>query len=127
MIGWDRKRGIVEDHECPFYRKKSEDSMNHLVTVHDSKKNKNEETWGSMTWIANQVLSGSSVTVGLFILRAGFSDSMHSHSNADEVLYVSKGNVCVKMDGSEVFLQAGDALTIPQKIVHRVKNFGKEE
>ena len=101
--------------------------MNHLVSALDSQNHRNEESWGSMTWIANQVLSGSSVTVGLFVLRPGFSDSLHSHPNADEVIYVSKGNVCMKMNGSEVFLQRGDALTIPLKTAHRVKNHGNEE
>lgn len=102
-------------------------AMNHLVSVQDTKKNKTEETWGSMTWIANQVLSGSAVAVGLLTIRAGFSNALHSHSNADEVIYVSRGTLRVKMGGSEVYLQPGDALTIPLKVVHQIKNFGMED
>jgi mannose-6-phosphate isomerase-like protein (cupin superfamily) len=101
--------------------------MNHLVLTRDSEKNKTEEDWGSMTWMANQPLSGSSVAVGRLILRPGFSDSSHSHSNADEVIYLFKGSVRVQMAGSEIDLQAGDALTIPLKLTHQIKNIGKKE
>jgi mannose-6-phosphate isomerase-like protein (cupin superfamily) len=101
--------------------------MNHLVLVGDSEKHKTEEDWGSLAWMANQTLSGSSVTVGRLVLRPGFSDSPHSHSNADEVIYVFKGRVRVQMGGTEVDLQAGDALTIPLKLVHRIKNTGNKE
>jgi len=80
-----------------------------------------------MTWMASQVLSGSSVTVGRLILRPGFSNYPHSHSNADEVIYVSKGSVRVRMAGAEIDLHTGDALTIPLKVAHQIKNNGKEE
>src|SRR6185295_19833687 len=95
--------------------------------VRDSERNKTEETWGSMAWMANAPLSGSSETVGRLLLRPGFSDSSHSHPNADEVIYMFKGSVCVQMAGSEVFLQAGDALTIPLKVNHRIKNTGDQD
>ncbi len=101
--------------------------MNHLVLVHDSEKLKIQEPWGSMAWMANQSLSGSSVSVGRLILYPGFSGSPHSHSNADEVIYLSRGSVHVQIGGSETRLHPGDALTIPLKVVHMIKNSGEEE
>ena len=79
-----------------------------------------------MEWKANQNLSGSSVSVGRLILLPGFSDPSHSHSNADEVIFLFKGTIRVKMGGSEVWLQPGDALTIPLKLAHQINNDGLE-
>lgn len=80
-----------------------------------------------MTWMANQVLSGSSVTVGRLILRPGQGDTAHSHSNADEVIYLLRGGVTVRMGGSKIDLQAGDALTITLRLIHQIQNTGKAE
>ena len=101
--------------------------MSGLVMARDSEKNKSKEKWGSLSWMANQSLSGSSVTVGRLVLYPGLSDSPHSHSNADEVIYLLRGSVCVQMGGKEVDLLPGDALTIPLKLVHRIKNNGNQE
>ncbi len=101
--------------------------MNRLVLIRDAEKNKIEEPWGSMTWMANQNLSGSSVSVGRLILHPGFSGSTHSHSNADEVIYLSRGSVLVILGDSQAKLQPGDALTIPQNVVHMIQNNGEEE
>lgn len=62
--------------------------MSGLVIARESEKNKTQESWGSLSWMANQSLSGSSVTVGRLILHPGLSDSPHSHSNADEVIFL---------------------------------------
>ena len=101
--------------------------MSGLVIARDSEKNKTVERWGSITWMANQPLSGSSVSVGRLILHSGSSNSLHSHSNADEVIFFSRGSVRVKLGGAEFALEAGDALTIPLKVVHQIKNTGEGE
>ena len=101
--------------------------MSGLVIARESEKNKTNEIWGSLSWMANQSLSGSSVTVGRLILHPGLSDSPHSHSNADEVIFLLRGSVCVERGGREVLLLPGDALTIPLKVVHRIRNNGSQE
>jgi mannose-6-phosphate isomerase-like protein (cupin superfamily) len=98
--------------------------MTRLVIARDAEKNKTTDVWGSLSWMANQSLSGSSVTVGRLILLPGFSDSSHSHSNADEVIFLLRGNVCVQLGGAEVDLEPGDALTIPLRVAHQIKNTG---
>ncbi len=101
--------------------------MTGLVNARDSEKNKAVETWGSLSWVANQTLSGSSVTVGRLILHPGFSDGPHSHSNADEVILMIRGSACVQAGGREVNLLPGDALTVPLRVIHWVQNTGKGE
>jgi quercetin dioxygenase-like cupin family protein len=81
--------------------------MTGLVIARDSEKNKSVETWGTLSWVANQNLSGSSVTVGRLVLRPGFSDAPHSHSNADEVILLVRGSACVHAGGREVNLLPG--------------------
>jgi quercetin dioxygenase-like cupin family protein len=101
--------------------------MSGLVIARDSEKNKTQESWGSLSWMANLSLSGSSVTVGRLILHPGLSDALHSHPNADEVIFLLRGKVEVRMGGADVELRAGDALSIPLKLVHRIKNIGDDE
>jgi mannose-6-phosphate isomerase-like protein (cupin superfamily) len=101
--------------------------MSGLVIARDSERNKTVDSWGSMAWMANQPLSGSSVAVGRLILHPGFSDSLHSHSNADEVIFLFRGNIRVKIGGSQIDLGPGDALTIPLTVVHEIRNIGVGE
>lgn len=101
--------------------------MNHLVPAVEADKNKTVEPWGTMSWMANNSLSGSSVTVGRLVIKPGLSDTPHSHSNADEVLYLIKGKVRVLMGGLEMNMVPGDALTIPFKLKHQVINVGTKE
>ncbi len=101
--------------------------MSGLVFAHDSERNKTIEPWESITWMANQPLSGSSVAVSRLILYPGFTNSLHSHSNADEVIFLLRGKVRVKLGRAELELKAGDALTIPLKVAHQIKNTGDGE
>lgn len=101
-----------------------------LVIARDANKNKTTESWGSMTWMANQPLSGSTVAVGRLALHPGFADPLHSHSNADEAIFLLRGGIRVQLGGSEVILEAGDALTVslrgrpPEKITGTEKPKG---
>lgn len=100
--------------------------MSHLVIARDAEMNKTRDQWGSMSWMANQSLSGSSVAVGRLVLLPGCSDPLHSHSNADEVIFLIRGSIRVQLGGLELDLGAGDALTIPLRVTHQIKNTGKE-
>ncbi len=101
--------------------------MTKLINAREAEKNKTVDVWGSLAWMANQGLTGSSVTVGRLILYPGFSDSSHSHPNADEVIFLLRGSVDVEFGGSEVALLPGDALTIPLRVPHQIKNTGEVE
>jgi quercetin dioxygenase-like cupin family protein len=83
--------------------------------------------WGSLVWMANQLLSGSSVAVARLILTARQSNERHRHPNADEVIYLFGGKVDVLVGEETTLLQSGDALTIPANLVHRIENVGSED
>lgn len=88
--------------------------------------------WGSLAWVASRTLSGSSVAVARLNLTAGRSaygqsGKRHRHPNADEVIFVLKGRVGVRVGEDMTVLQPGDALTIPANAPHRIENIGGED
>ena len=94
------------------------------ISVSEAEKEKTAGQWGSLVWMANRVLSGSSVAVARLILTAGQStygqsDKKHRHPNADEVIYLFRGKV-----EETTLLQPGDAFTVPANLVHRIENVG---
>lgn len=102
------------------------------VPASEAAKHKAAGPWGSLVWMANQVLSGSSVTVARLILTAGQStygqaDEKHRHPNADEVIYLFRGQVDVLVGEERTLLRPGDALTVPANLVHRIENVGSED
>jgi quercetin dioxygenase-like cupin family protein len=91
-----------------------------------------EGPWGSLVWMANQHLSGSSVAVARMILTAGQSTygqsgKKHRHPNADEVIYLFNGKVNVVVGEKSTLLQPGDAITVPANLAHRIENVGSED
>ena len=102
-----------------------------MKTVHiPGSRAEKEETagsWGSLRWMANQPLSKSSVSVARLIIAKGQSGELHKHANADEVIYLFRGKVRVAGDEEATILDAGDALTIPAGMAHRIENIGNED
>ncbi len=102
------------------------------IPVSQAEKHKTAGQWGSLVWMANQSLSGSSVAVARLILTAGQttygqSSKSHRHPNADEVIFVFKGKVGVRVGEEAILLQPGDALTVPANTPHRIENVGAED
>ncbi len=102
------------------------------IPASQAEKHKTSGQWGSLVWMANQSLSGSSVAVARLILTAGQSaygqsGKKHRHPNADEVIYVFKGKIQVQVGEEAAKLQSGDALTVPANTPHRIENVGAED
>ena len=102
------------------------------IPASEAEKHKIAGQWGSLVWMANQALSGSSVAVARLILTGGQSSSpqsgsRHRHANADEVIYVYKGSVAVLAGEKTTLLQPGDALTIPANVPHSIQNAGSAD
>jgi quercetin dioxygenase-like cupin family protein len=98
----------------------------------EAEKDKIAGQWGSLVWMANQLLSGSSVAVARMILTAGQSTygqsgKKHCHPNADEVIYLFRGKVDVVVGEKSTLLQPGDAFTVPANLAHRIENVGSED
>ena len=102
------------------------------ISASEAEKEKTAGQWGSIVWMANQLLSGSSVAVARLVLTAGQSTygqsgKKHRHPNADEVIYLFRGKVNVLVGEETTLLQPGDALTVPVNMAHRIENVGRED
>jgi len=102
------------------------------IPASEAEKEKTAGQWGSLVWVANQALSGSSVGVARLILTAGQSTygqagKKHRHPNADEVIYLFRGKVNVLVGEEANILQPGDAFTVPANSPHRIENVGSKD
>jgi quercetin dioxygenase-like cupin family protein len=82
--------------------------------------------WGSAVWLANKALTGSSISVLRMLLHPQHSGRKHRHPNADEVLYLIRGQVRVHAGQETQALQPGDSLSIPAGLVHQIENVGSD-
>jgi len=102
------------------------------IRASEAGKQKVAGPWGSLVWMANRVLSGSSVAVARLVLTAGQSTygqsgKRHRHPNADEVIYLFRGKVNVIVGEETALLEPGDAFTVPANAAHRIENAGGED
>ncbi len=66
--------------------------------------------------------------MGVLTLRPGEYVSEHYHPYSEEFLYVVRGSVQVRVDGSQqIPLDLGEALVIPKNVRHRVVSSGAHE
>jgi quercetin dioxygenase-like cupin family protein len=62
------------------------------------------------------------------LLRPRHSGRKHRHANADEVLYLIRGQVRVHAGDETQELQRGDdSLSIPAGLVHQIGNMGSDD
>lgn len=86
--------------------------------------------WGQLTWYAGRKKGNQEdMTVGLCVLRPGYSNPKHSHPNCSEVLVVQKGRIRHTIDsaGNEIEMGEGDTISIPPHILHNATNIGDED
>lgn len=83
--------------------------------------------WGSQVWMATRALTGSSLSLTRMILIPGHSGEAHRHPNADEVIYLIKGKVEVRVGDETFSLNATDTLAIPGGLSHQIHNPGIED
>jgi quercetin dioxygenase-like cupin family protein len=85
------------------------------------------EDRGSEVWLANESLTGASLSVIRLVLHPGQSGGKHRHPNADEVICLFRGRVCVHTPTGTINLLSGDGLTVLAGLVHQIENVGDEE
>lgn len=83
------------------------------------------EGWGTLTWLANAKLTGSELTLGRVVIKAGQSNPRHCHDGCEEVLYLLRGQLHHTFGDESVEMKAGDTLTIPQGVMHNATNTGE--
>jgi quercetin dioxygenase-like cupin family protein len=81
--------------------------------------------WGGITWLMNErICPGAQQTFGIVYIHAGTRNTMHSHPNCEELLYVLQGQ-CDHSLGDECHsLKAGDLIRIPAGTAHHATNTG---
>lgn len=99
----------------------------HVSATEAAKQQGARRSWGTQVWMANRAVSRSSLALARMILAPGQSGEQHRHPNADEVIYLFRGNVAVSVGNETFLLQAADALTVPGGLTHRIENISNEE
>jgi putative monooxygenase len=64
--------------------------------------------------------------LGVLALRPGEFVAEHYHPYSEEFLYVTKGSVIARLDGTPVRLDAGHGVVVPIGVRHRLLNDGTE-
>lgn len=82
------------------------------------------ESWGTLTWLANGGVTGSSITVGRVVIYKGAQNPRHSHPNCEEVLYLLTGRLIHSVGDEKVTLNAGDTLVISAGVFHNALSVG---
>jgi quercetin dioxygenase-like cupin family protein len=85
------------------------------------------EERGLEVWLANRLLTGASLSVIRLLLHPGQSGGKHRHPNADEVICLFRGTVCLHTPTEKIILQPGDGLTVLAGLVHQIENVGSED
>ena len=83
--------------------------------------------WGRLEWYASGNINGGDITLGYCYLNPKMENATHFHLNCDEVLCVVDGSIIHRLGGEEIAMNEGDALFIPQGVVHNARNAGNKE
>lgn len=85
------------------------------------------EDWGSLNWLSGGALTGSDITVGRVIIKAGRSNPRHIHANCTEVLAMLAGVLEHTIGSDTVVTEAGDTVIVPPGVAHVARNIGQED
>src|SRR5438876_1056637 len=99
-----------------------------LYTAQESAAVRQEEEWGSLTWLANrQIGNAEGLTLGRVLIKRGQSNPRHAHLLCEEALYLLRGRLAHTIGEEQVILEAGDTLTIPAGVFHNAVSIGEED
>ena len=83
--------------------------------------------WGWIRWLMSSELDGEAAqTFGIVQINAGQRNSLHSHPNCEELLYVLSGSCEHIVGDKKLVLHAGDLIRVPVGIPHQAKVLGNE-
>ena len=86
-----------------------------------------EFPWGRIRWSVNAELTGSQhLTVGRVEINPRSSNPRHYHPNCDEVVYLVSGRIDHLVDEEWYEMEAGDAIHVPQGVLHQGRNQADE-
>jgi quercetin dioxygenase-like cupin family protein len=102
---------------------------NDIQVLSQNKTQRQEFSWGNLTWFANRALGNSDeMTVGRCILKPGHTNGRHHHPNCSETLVVIQGRIKHTATGDgETELGEGDTVVIPPNVRHCATNIGQSD
>jgi mannose-6-phosphate isomerase-like protein (cupin superfamily) len=96
--------------------------VQHLDTAEEVK-----YPWGSIRWLMNSKIdSGSAQTLGIVQINTGRHNTLHSHPNCEEILYVLSGTAEHVVGNKKVTLHPGDLIRVPVGVLHQAFVVGNE-
>ena len=83
--------------------------------------------WGVLKWMVTPDVTGSEhISCGVVQLEPGKGHERHNHPNAEEMLYVVRGEGEQEIADETRSITAGDMLYIPEGVYHGTINTGWE-
>ncbi len=83
--------------------------------------------WGVLKWMVTPDVTGSEhISCGVVQLEPGKGHERHNHPNAEEMLYVVRGEGEQEIADETRSISAGDMLYIPEGVYHGTINTGWE-
>lgn len=83
--------------------------------------------WGVLKWMVTPDVTGAErMSCGVVQLEPGKGHERHNHPNAEEMLYVVRGEGEQEIGDETRDIQAGDMLYIPKGVYHGTINTGWE-
>jgi len=79
------------------------------------------------TLLSPKTVGSTSGFMGVATIGPGDKIGEHYHPYSEEFLYVVRGQITARLDGTPHSLGAGQALYIPINVRHRLMNEGSEE
>jgi putative monooxygenase len=79
------------------------------------------------TLLSPKTVGSTSGFMGVATISGGDWISEHYHPYSEEFIYVVRGSITARLDGTPHQLKAGQALFIPIEVKHRLMNEGDEE
>ena len=82
------------------------------------------ESWGKSVNLHTN--DSKNIEIGLFTVEPDKSMAIHSHKEADELIYVIKGTANFLVNGEESVLAEGSVILIPKRVKHKAYNLGSK-
>jgi putative monooxygenase len=76
--------------------------------------------------LSPKTVASTSGFMGVLTLEPGDWINEHYHPYSEEFLYVVRGRLVVRIDGTPVELAAGESVMVPIGVRHRAENHGAE-
>lgn len=98
-----------------------------LVVQHFDKEEEVKYPWGVIRWMMSSAIDHDAAqTFGIVQINAGQRNTLHSHPNCEEILYVLSGSCEHIVGNKKVTLHPGDLIRVPIGVPHQAIVLGKE-